>query len=348
MIRLYDWKENIKNEELKDAINALKNGELIVFPTETVYGIGADGFNSFAIKKIYEAKGRPADNPLILHVSDFKMLEECVSNISEVERKLIDAFMPGPFTLILDKKDIVPSTVTANLSTVAVRMPNNKIANTIIKKFGKPIAAPSANVSGKPSGTNIEDIKEELGEKVFALIDGGNTDIGLESTVVKVIGDIPTILRPGKITADDIKNIVGQVRIDSHVLNDVSEDEKVESPGMKHKHYAPKTKCVLIDIQDDEMRINKINELLKDDVCVIGFESHKDKINTSKFFSMGESLEDVSKNIFSLLRKVDNLNCSLIIIEGVKLDGLGLAIMNRLIRTCNYNVISEKSSDEKQ
>lgn len=341
MIRLYDWKENIKGEELNNVIKALENGELIVFPTETVYGIGTNGFNSLAIKKIYEAKGRPSDNPLIMHVSDLDMLKKCVKNISNVEKKLIQAFMPGPFTLIMEKNDIVPNSVTANLSTVAIRMPNNKIANTIIKDFGKPIAAPSANISGKPSGTNIEDIKEELGEKVFALIDGGSTDIGLESTVVKVINNVPTILRPGAVTADDIESVVGKVKIDAHVLNEVSSDEIPESPGMKHKHYAPKTKCVLINIQDENLRINKINELLKEDVCVIGLEKHRNQLNTCNFFSMGESLGDISKNIFSLLRKVDNLNYNLIIIEGVKLDGLGLAIMNRLIRTCDYNVISE-------
>lgn len=343
MIRIYDWKQDINVEELENVEKALKNGELIVFPTETVYGIGADALNGIAAKKIYEAKGRPSDNPLIVHVSDFEMLEKCVLNISDIERKLINAFMPGPFTLIVEKNSIVPNEVTANLNTVAIRMPSNKIANTIIKEFGKPIAAPSANISGKPSGTKIEDIKEELGEKVFALIDGGDTDIGLESTVAKVINGVPVILRPGAVTAEDIKNLIGCVEIDSHVLNEVSLDEKVESPGMKHKHYAPKTKCVLIDIDDEELRIEKINQLVKEDVCVIGFEKHKDKINTSKFFSVGESLEEFSKNIFSLLRKVDNWNCSLIVIEGVKPQGLGLAIMNRLIRTCEYNVISEKS-----
>lgn len=343
MIQIYDWKKNINFDELQNVKKALENGELVVFPTETVYGIGADAFNKMAAKNIYQAKGRPSDNPLIVHVSDFEMLEKCVSNISDIERKLINAFMPGPFTLIVEKNNIVPNEVTANLDTVAIRMPSNKIANTIIREFGKPIAAPSANVSGKPSGTKIEDIKEELGEKVFVLIDGGETDIGLESTVAKVINGVPVILRPGAVTAEDIRSLVGCVEIDSHVLNEVSTDENVESPGMKHKHYAPKTKCVLVDIKDEELRIKRINELIKDDVCVIGFGKHKDKINTLKFFSVGESLEEFSKNIFSLLRKVDALNCNLIVIEGVETDGLGLAIMNRLIRTCEYNVISEKS-----
>lgn len=341
MGQIYNWKECINLEELQEVKVALEKGKLVVFPTETVYGIGADAFKSSAVKSIYEAKGRPSDNPLIVHVSDFEMLEKCVSSLLDVERKLIEAFMPGPFTLIVSKSEVVPDEVTANLNTVAIRMPSNKIANAIIREFGKPIAAPSANVSGKPSGTNVEDIKDELGEKVFALIDGGDTDIGLESTVVKVIDGVPTILRPGAVTAKDIECVVGCVAVDSHVLSEVSSDERVESPGMKHKHYAPKTRCVLVNIADEEKRIEKINSLLKDNVCVIGFESHRDRIHTCNFISMGESLEDVSKSIFSLLRKADSLNCSLILIEGVTTEGLGLAIMNRLIRTCEYNVISD-------
>ena len=337
---IYDWKEAINCDELNNVIRALEKGELVIFPTETVYGIGADAFNPEAAKKIYKAKGRPSDNPLIVHVSDMGMLEKCVSNISDIERKLIDAFMPGPFTLILEKSDIIPNEVTANLGTVAIRMPSDETARRIISEFGRPIAAPSANVSGKPSGTRIEDIQNELEDKVFVLIDGGNTDIGLESTVVKVVDGVPRILRPGGITAEDIKNLVGQVSIDSHILNKVLDDEKVESPGMKHRHYAPKTKCVLVDIEDEEKRINKINEILNDDVCVIGFERNRNKIRTSKFLSMEDSLEDASKNIFSLLRKADLLECNLIVIEGVTTEGLGLAIMNRLIRTCDYNVIS--------
>lgn len=202
------------------------------------------------------------------------------------------------------------------------------------------MAEQSANVSGKPSGTRIEDIRNELEDKVFVLIDGGNTDIGLESTVVKVIDGVPRILRPGGITAEDIQKLVGKVSIDNHILNKVSDSEKVESPGMKHKHYAPKTKCVLVDIEDERERVNKINDILNDNICVIGFERHRKEIHTSKFLSMGDSLEDVSKNIFMLLRKADLLRCELIVIEGMSTEGLGLAIMNRLIRTCDYNVIS--------
>lgn len=341
MIKVFDWKKKIVEEELDDVVRKLEDGEIIVFPTETVYGIGGNALDGEVAKKIYAAKGRPSDNPLIVHVSDLVMLEKCVSNISEIERKLINDFMPGPFTLILNKANDIPMEVTANLDTVAIRMPSNQIANKIIEKLNKPIAAPSANISGKPSGTNIDDIKEELGERVYALIDGGNTDIGLESTVVKVIDGVPTILRPGAITADDIKNAVGLVKIDEHVLNEVKDNEIVESPGMKHKHYSPNTKCLLIDIREKDKRIEKINQLIDDNVCVIGFEKDRLFIDTNNFLSVGNTLDEMSKNIFRLLRKADKLNCKLIIIEGVSSEGLGLAVMNRLIRTCNYNVIGD-------
>lgn len=338
-VNIYDWKVNINDKELKDVVDALDRGELIVFPTETVYGIGADASNNIACSKIFKVKGRPADNPLIVHVSDIEMLETCVKNVSEVEKKLIDAFMPGPFTLILEKQEWIPNEVTAGLDTVAIRMPNHPIANRVISEFGKPIAAPSANKSGRPSGTRVADIKEELGDGVFALIDGGYAEIGVESTVVRVLDDIPVILRPGAVTAEEILSIVGEIRIDEHVLNEVKIDEKVLSPGMKHTHYSPRTKCVLINIDDDQERIDTINLFSECNACFLGIGRCNPKIEVLKYVSLGDSLEEVSKNIFTMLREADSFNCDLILIQSVEPEGLGLAIMNRLIRTCGYNII---------
>lgn len=344
-MRVFDWKDSIDETELNMIACAIANGELVVFPTETVYGIGTNALDGKACKKIFEAKGRPTDNPLIVHVSDKEMLEEYVKNISEVEEKLIDSFMPGPFTLIMEKKDIIPNEVTANLNTVAIRMPDNEIANKIIETVGLPIAAPSANVSGRPSGTNLEDIKQELGDKVYALIDGGNTDIGLESTIVKVVNNVPRILRPGKVTAEDIKKVVGSIEIDEHVLGKVDEAEVVESPGMKHKHYAPNTKCILVDIENEDEKVKKISKVLKENAAVIGSSKlallleKEANYNKENFYNYGDTLEEISKNIFALLRKVDKENYDLILIEGVKPEGLGLAIMNRLLRTCEYNCL---------
>lgn len=224
-------------------------------------------------------------------------------------------------------------------------MPSSKIANEFINECKVPIAAPSANVSGRPSGTIIEDIKNELDEKVDAIIDGGISDIGLESTVVKVVDGIPEILRPGKITREDIINEIGIAKINDKVLQKVERREKVESPGMKYRHYAPNTKCILIDISDEKKQINKVNEIIKENnnVCVIGFKEHKDKINCDKYIEISSinNLEEFSKRIYTELRKVDKCNVSLVIIEGVRKSGLGLAIMNRLIRTCEYNIVTK-------
>ena len=253
--------------------------------------------------------------------------------------------MPGPFTLILKKKPIIPDIVSASLDTVGIRMPSNVIANKLIEKCKVPIAAPSANASGKPSGTIIADIRNELEGKVDAIIDGGLSDIGLESTVVKVIDGVPEILRPGKITKEDIINAVGVAKINDKVFQKVEKSEKVESPGMKYKHYAPTTQCILIDILNEQKKIDKINELTSKNpnVCVIGFKEHKNKIQCKDYIEIcnKNNLEEYSKRIYTELRKVDNLDVSLVIIEGVSKTGIGLAIMNRLVRTCAYNIITE-------
>ena len=316
-----------------------------MFPTETVYGIAANALSSEAVEKIYLAKGRPGDNPLIVHISSKEQIKDICIIENEIEQKLIDKFMPGPFTLILKKKSIIPNIVSASLDTIGVRMPSHIIANKFINECGVPIAAPSANISGKPSGTIVEDIKDELNGKVNAIIDGGISDIGLESTVVKVINGIPEILRPGKVTKEDIISEIGIAKVNEKVLAKVEKEEKVESPGMKYRHYAPNTKCVLVNILDDNKQIEKINQIIKDnkDVCVIGFKEHKDKIKCKNYIEIGNKndLEEFSKKIYTELRKVDEYNVSLVIIEGVIQDGLGLAIMNRLIRTCEYNIITE-------
>lgn len=321
----------------------LENGKLVVFPTETVYGIGTNGLNGDACKKIYKAKGRNLDNPLILHISNKSMLNELTMNLSNVEKKLIDAFFPGPFTLVLNRNNIVPDVVTAGLDTVAIRMPKNWIAKKIIDSAGVPIAAPSANVSGRPSGTNIDDILYELGDNVDYIIDGGNCSIGLESTVVRVINGIPTILRPGKITKEDILNVIGKVSIDNHIFEKCENIETVLSPGMKHKHYAPNTKCIMVYSDNNEALINKINDLINtnQNVLVVSTTENINKYNTKYVLDLGSkyNLDEISKNIFTTLRKVDTYNVDLVIIEGVPKEGIGLAIMNRLIRACEYNYI---------
>ncbi len=335
-MQVVDWKDNIDKNELQAISYCLKEGGLVIFPTETVYGIGANALNSKAVDDIFVAKGRANDNPLIVHL-------DCKENITKyayidnpMEEKLIDSFMPGPFTLILRKKDNIPANVSAGLTTVGIRIPNNHIAHTILKASQLPIAAPSANISGKPSGTDINDIKEEFSNKVDYIIDGNVTDIGLESTVVKVIDNIPTILRPGFITKEDIINAVGVVKVDDNIFKKVT--GKVESPGMKYKHYAPNSQCELIYIKDRDERIAYFKAKANQNTIIIGSSILKD-IPCKKYLPYGDSLTEISHNIFKLLRQADTYQPEIILIEGVSKDGLGLAIMNRLIRASNYNYI---------
>ena len=341
----FNWKEKIDKDELLKAVDIIKEDGLVLVPTETVYGLAGNALSDEACKKIFIAKGRETDNPLIAHVSDKDMLKGLVKNISAIEEKLIDTFMPGPFTLILESNDIVCKTASAGSSTIGIRMPSNKIIHELIKECKVPLAAPSANISGRPSGTCVEDIFEELKDKVNCIINGGRCKIGLESTVVKVIDGIPTILRPGIITQEDIETAVGKVGLSKNLFKEMKEEDKPESPGMKYKHYAPKTKCILV--QSGEKQISKINELIlknkeiNNEVCVIGFSEDREYIKVDKYIDIGnkENLEEIAKNIFSALRQIDKQNCKLAIIEGVKKEGLGLSIMNRLIRACENNII---------
>ena len=342
----YNWKESIDNEELNNIGKLIKSGEIVIFPTETVYGIGANAFDEKAVAKIFKAKGRPSDNPLIVHIADKNAIFEIAKDITEVEQKLIDNFMPGPFTLILKKTEKIPNIVSAGLDTVAIRMPNNEIAKQIIINAGVPISAPSANISGKPSGTTMSDIRNELESKVSAIIDGGESQIGLESTVVKVINEVPYILRPGKITPEDIKNVIGKVEFGKGVFEKVKDNEKVESPGVKHKHYAPSTPAKMVYSENDVDLTNYINNIIKEyngDCVVVGFDEHREKVDIAKnrFISLGSqnNFEQIARNVYSSLRKADSISGKLIIIEGVKKEGLGIAVMNRLLRACGYNYI---------
>lgn len=335
-----DLKANKEYEKIKEAAEAIKQGKLVLFPTETVYGIGANALNEEAVKKIYIAKGRASDNPLIAHVSDRNMLNELVEEIGEIEEKLIKEFWPGPLTIIFEKKKIVPKIITAGLETVAIRMPSNKIARKLIEYSKVPIAAPSANISGKPSGTLVEDILQELDGKVEYIIDGGKVDIGLESTVIRVIQGKVHILRPGKVTKEDIERLGLEVEIEKQILGEYKEGEKVLSPGIKYKHYSPNTTCILVYSKDNEEMIQKIKEISQNQkTAIICRTQNIKKYNQEIKLAMGDTLEEISNNIFTLLRKVDKYGVELVAIEGVEKEGLGLAIMNRLLRACAHNYI---------
>lgn len=341
--KFLNMRDNKDYDKLNIAGEIIKSGGIVLFPTETVYGIGANALDNDAVKKIFVAKGRAQDNPLILHISTLDMLDSIAENITEQEYKLMEKFWPGPFTIILDKKKNVANEATCNGDTVGVRMPSNRIAYELIKRAGVPIAAPSANISGRPSGTKISDIYDELNDKVDYIIDGGECDIGLESTVVRVIENEVKILRPGKISKSDIEKVINDVKIDKNVMGQIADGEKVLSPGMKYRHYAPKTKCVLIYGEDRQNVIRKINEIASDhkDVLILALDEEAEEFKNYNVIKIGSKndLLKISHNIFSALRKIDKYDVDIAIIEGVKPDGVGLAIMNRLIRACEHNYI---------
>lgn len=336
---IIDMKKETKKSQYIFASNLIKSGNLVVFPTETVYGIGADGLNDEAVKKIFASKKRAADNPLILHVSDFKMVDMIAKNISDMERDLMETFFPGPLTIILPKKEVVPSSVSGGLDTVGVRMPSNKIAHELIKYSNTPIAAPSANISGRPSGTDILDIIDELKDNVDCIIDGGPTTIGLESTVIRVVDDVVNILRPGKITPEDFMNYGFKVKLDKNLFHSIKKGELVRSPGMKYKHYAPKIKCLLIYSEDNNKFIKEVNKIKKEKRVLVICRHDNVKFFGDEVYDLGKTLMDMSHNIFHALREADKTDYDLVIIEGVKKEGLGIAIMNRLIRACSHNYI---------
>lgn len=341
MEKYLDLKQDKDYTKIKEASKIIREGGLVLFPTETVYGLGANGLNEQAVKNIFVAKGRKQDNPLILHISNMEMLNKIAKNITELEYKLMKEFWPGPFTIILERTKEVPNVVTGGLDTVGIRMPSNEIAKWLIEYANTPIAAPSANISGRPSGTNVEDIFKELVDKVDYIIDGGQCEIGVESTVVRVINGVPHILRPGKITAEQIKKVAGEVVVDKHILGDLNKNEPVLSPGMKYKHYAPNAKCMLIYSKENEKMIEKIKEISQEykNPLIVCHSNNVENYNTKNIIDMGESLEEITKNIFKILRKVDSYNPDIVLIEGVEKEGLGLAIMNRLIRACEHHYI---------
>lgn len=332
MENYFDFKNKINHTELKTIARELKNGKLALFPTETVYGIGTNSLDSEAVKKIYEAKGRDFKNPINLLVSDIKMVETIAQDITELEYKLMQTFFPGPFTLILKKTANVPDVVTAGSNTVGVRIPNNEIARKLVEYSDVPIAAPSANISGKLSGTNLEDIMKDFYNKVDYMIDGGNCNLGIESTIVKVINGIPHILRPGAVTAEQIRKVAGQVVVENSHL-----------PSNHLKHYQLNVPSILVYSKNENLVVEKIKEIAKNYrfPILLTFSENQQKYNNINVIDIGskKNLEEISKNIFTKLRQAEKLNPDIVIIEGLEKKGLGLAIMNRLLNACNHHFI---------
>ena len=339
--------DNFDNEELLEAGEILKNGGLVAFPTETVYGLGGDALNPDAAAKIYAAKGRPSDNPLIVHISDMEDIDKIADDVSEKAKKLAERFWPGPMTLIYKKKECVPASTTGGLNTVAVRMPEHKIARALIRQSGVFVAAPSANTSGRPSPTKAEHVMEDLCGRIDMVIDGGSVGIGLESTIVDVSGEIPVILRPGYITKKMLEEVVGEVVVDPAIVSrEMKKDIVAKAPGMKYRHYAPKGQMTIVegDIEKVISYINeKVEELEKDGrkIAVIATEETLSRYKCKIVRSIGarKSEGSIAAGLYDILREMDHLEAEYIYSESFADDSLGGAIMNRMIKAAAYNIV---------
>lgn len=321
----------------------LKNGEVIGMPTETVYGLACNALDENAITRVFQVKGRPQDNPLIVHVATFEQVKPLVKNMPNIAQQLSDKFWGGPLTIIFKKSNLVPYIVTAGLDSIAVRIPSHKVAIDLINKTGLPIAAPSANTSGKPSPTTASHVLDDLRGKIPAVIDGGECEYGLESTVIKIEDETHiTLLRPGAVTVEMLKEVVPNVEIDAGVLEELNSTENVISPGMKYLHYSPKANVIVIDSDFDKF-LSFIKKQTDKSVGALVFTGEESQIPVPSI-SYGTEDDQLlqAKMLFKALRAVDDLNVKTIYARMPKKNGLGLAIYNRLIKAAGFEIIKLK------
>lgn len=338
-----DIDKDIKH--LEEAAEIIKSGGIGAFPTETVYGLGANALNGEAVKKIFEAKGRPQDNPLIIHISKKEDIDKYVDEVPKFAEELMEKYWPGPLTIILKKKNIVSNITSAGLDTVGVRMPDNDIALKLIELSGVPIAAPSANISGRPSPTDIERCEEDLNGRVDFIVGSEKSKIGVESTIVDATGEHLCVLRPGGITLEMLKEIDEGVYIDKAILTTLDKNTKPKAPGMKYKHYAPKAKVKMVQGPINKM-VEKIREMVHnyiDEDLKVGIMATDETISMYdegivKSLGTREDLTSVTKNLFEMLRSFDDLGVDIIITEAFEEKGLGVAIMNRLKKSCGFDI----------
>lgn len=338
--------KNIDFNVVGEAAQVIKSGGLVAFPTETVYGLGANALDENAVRSIFEVKGRPQDNPLIVHVAS-KEIETLVENVPEIARNIMDRFWPGALTLILKKSSKIPNTTSAGLDTIGIRMPSNLIALELIKASNVPIAAPSANISGRPSPTEVTRCVEDLDGKIDYILGGEGSQVGVESTILDLSVYPPCILRPGAITLEMLKEIDEKIYIDPAIMEKPREDLKPKAPGMKYRHYAPKAPLKIIH-GDTKKTIAKINEIVQNYI-----DSHK-KVGilateeTKTFYLKGEVIslgsrkepEAIARNLFEALRTFDDMKVDIILSESFEEKGVGIAIMNRLKKSAGFDIIN--------
>lgn len=319
-------------ENIKKAGGIIKKGGVVVFPTETVYGLGANALDKKAVAKIFKAKKRPNDNPLIIHITDKKDLWVYGKNIPDIAKILVNEFWPGPLSLIVLRSDMIPDIVSAGLPGVAIRMPNSKISLNLIKSSGVPLAAPSANTFSKPSPTKALHVYEDLKNRVPLIIDGGQTDIGLESTILDLTQKVPMLLRPGKISIREIEKVIGKIQLHPMIKKANVKVDVAKSPGMKYRHYSPKAKVVLMESKDQEVINRYILRIKKSGkkVAILDFQKNRKLYKDFLFFSLGSTLESFANRIFDYFRVCDKNKVDFILVRAVEKEDLGIAIMNRL------------------
>jgi len=326
-------------EGITKAADILAEGGLVAFPTETVYGLGANALSVEAVRRIFEAKGRPADNPLIVHVTDKEAASAC-GEWNGLADLLADAFWPGPLTLIVKRKAVIPAEVSAGLETVALRSPSHPSARELLRVCGMPIAAPSANRSGRPSPTTARHVLDDLDGLIPLVLDGGSCDVGLESTVADVTGEVPLILRPGAVTLEMIAMVAGECRISDSVMRELKKDEAAPSPGMRHRHYAPRAQLTLVKGSPE-----KVCELIRqlaeksEKTWVLAPEDRVKYYRGLNTHSLGGDAKETAHRLFHLLRQADEERVEHILSETLTSDGLGLAVMNRLARAANFHIL---------
>lgn len=332
------------NGALDKASALIRDGALVGIPTETVYGLGANAYNAHSCLEIFKAKGRPADNPLIVHIAAPSDADK-IAYTNDLYYKLAERFMPGPLTIILPKRDIIPSEATAGLDSVAIRCPVHEVARQIIERSGVPIAAPSANKSGRPSPTSARHVYNDMNGIIPLIIDAGPCDVGVESTVIKISEDSIIVLRPGAITAEMLREVCDNVTISSAVTEELKEGEVALSPGMKYKHYAPASELYLVDGNEDEFEKIVKKKAKKEKCAVICYEEELTKFEGIPTLSAGkrDDIKEQTKRLFELLRRCDELGVDTVYAHLPSKDGQALAMYNRMIRACAHRVIGGKN-----
>lgn len=327
--------------DIKTAAQLLKQGKLVAIPTETVYGLAADALNGKAVANIFKAKGRPMDNPLIVHISSIDEIQRygLTEEFPETARKLADAFWPGPLTMIMKKSRVIPPEVSCGLDTVAIRYPASRIAQQIIATAQRPLAAPSANRSGSPSPTSAQHVTDDLDGRIDAVVDGGICDIGLESTVITLAEHPPRLLRPGGITLEQLEAVLGTVTVDRAVLENMDKNSKPASPGMKYKHYSPKADVILLDGTDEQF-INYVNQHAGSGTVCLCYNGDEAKLRVPAICLGGRTdYDQQAHNLFSALRRIDTMkHITTVYARCPQTQGIGMAVYNRLIRAAGFEV----------